>query len=124
MSACCEKSLLRLHYFDGTFSTNFGTNGVCNLFVGMSAIGSFVLAYFSSIGSIAPLSTYSCVHLSSMSTYSGVFGTPSESDFGNRLDGTSVVTEPRDSHKTHLPKNASYENCMAHTMHHYCPLCR
>ena len=69
MSACCEKSLLRSHYFDGTFSTNLGTNGVCNLFVGTSASGSFVLAYFSSIGSIAPLSTYSRVHLSLKSTY-------------------------------------------------------
>ena len=65
MSACCEKSLRRSRYFDSTFSTKFVTNGVCDLFVRMCAICSFVFTYFNSI---TPLSTYSGVHLSLMST--------------------------------------------------------
>ena len=74
MSACCEKLLRRSHFFDSTFSTNFVTIGVCNLFVRMSAICSFVPTHLHSITS---LSTYSRVHFK---VNVNMFSTPSESD--------------------------------------------
>ena len=118
MSACCEKSLLHSHYFDSTFSTNLVTNGVCNPVVRMPSICSFMLTYFNAI---APLSTYSRVQLSLVSTYlvRPLNPTLEYAWMVPRLSQNLGVT----SRQMPSPQNASYENRMVYTMHHCCPSC-